>query len=162
MSVFKNTFSRALVPLFSNTIDIPTPQSLNISSTNTTATAGKLIDSTQGFITKNVYVGDIVYNTSLQALATVLSIDSQTQLTLSSDIFSGTGNAYQLYSMSAQAGIGNEGCYLYVGSAGNVAITTVGGDVVTFNNVPTGSILPIQVRRLMSTGTTATNLMALW
>lgn len=49
---------------------------------------------------------------------------------------------------------------LYIGVTGNVTVTTVGGDTITFNNVPVG-VLPVQVRRVFGTGTTATNIVAM-
>ena len=51
---------------------------------------------------------------------------------------------------------------LYVGAAGNVRVLTVGGedaDAVTFANHPVGW-LPVQVRRVLATGTTATQIVA--
>ena len=51
---------------------------------------------------------------------------------------------------------------LYVGGAGNVRVTTAGGDTVTFTGVPAGAILPVRVRRVFSTSTTATTILALW
>lgn len=50
---------------------------------------------------------------------------------------------------------------LYVGGAGNIAVTTVGGDDVTFTAVPAGSILPVRVKIVKSTGTSATSIVAL-
>lgn len=51
---------------------------------------------------------------------------------------------------------------LYIGSVGDVKVTMVNGDVVTFYGAQTGSILPIQVTRVWSTGTTALNIVALY
>lgn len=51
---------------------------------------------------------------------------------------------------------------IYVGGAGNVAVTTVGGNVVTFTAPPVGSIIPIRGVKVMATNTTATLLIALW
>jgi hypothetical protein len=51
---------------------------------------------------------------------------------------------------------------LYVGGAGDVVLMTVGDDTVTFVAVPAGSILPMRVKRVLSTGTTATSILALW
>lgn len=51
---------------------------------------------------------------------------------------------------------------LYVGAAGNVRVLTVGAedaDAVTFANHPVGW-LPVQVRRVLATGTTATQIVA--
>ena len=51
---------------------------------------------------------------------------------------------------------------LYIGGIGDVKVTMVSGDVVTFSSAQTGSILPIQVTRVWSTGTGATNILALY
>lgn len=51
---------------------------------------------------------------------------------------------------------------LYVGGGGNVAVTTLNGDSVTFVGVGAGTILPIQVTKVLSTGTTATSILALY
>lgn len=51
---------------------------------------------------------------------------------------------------------------LYVGSGGNVTVEMVSGGIVTFTNIIAGTLLPIQVDRIYSTGTTATNLVALY
>lgn len=49
---------------------------------------------------------------------------------------------------------------VYVGVAGNIHLTTVGGSTVTLAVV--AGMLPISVRRVYATGTTATGLVALW
>ncbi len=51
---------------------------------------------------------------------------------------------------------------IYVGVAGDVAVTTVGGDSVTFVGALAGTTLPIRAAIVKSTGTTATNLLALY
>lgn len=52
---------------------------------------------------------------------------------------------------------------LYVGGTGDVAVKMVGdGGTVTFATVPAGVILPICVTQVLSTGTTATGIIALW
>lgn len=50
---------------------------------------------------------------------------------------------------------------IYVGGAGNVAVTTESGTVVTFTAPPVGSIIPIGFTKVMATNTTATLLIAL-
>ena len=52
------------------------------------------------------------------------------------------------------------GPFVYVGGAGDVAVTTWGGDDVTFT-VPGGAELPVKVRRVHTTGTTASGLVQL-
>ena len=43
-----------------------------------------------------------------------------------------------------------------------ITVTVDDGDVVTFSGVPAGDVLPVLVRRVWSTGTTATNMVAVW
>lgn len=53
---------------------------------------------------------------------------------------------------------------LYVGTAGDVAVVTQDsptGTAVVFKNVPSGAILPIHVVKVMTTNTTASNILAL-
>lgn len=51
---------------------------------------------------------------------------------------------------------------LYVGAAGDVAVTMQDGGNVTFVDVPTGTVLPIRVKVVKSTGTDASSIIALW
>jgi hypothetical protein len=47
---------------------------------------------------------------------------------------------------------------VYVGTTGNVAVETYSGDTVTFTSVAAGSIIPVQAYKVLSTGTTASNM----
>jgi hypothetical protein len=51
---------------------------------------------------------------------------------------------------------------LYVGGAGNIKVDMQGGGTVTFFAAASSAILPISVTRVYSTGTTATNIIALY
>jgi hypothetical protein len=60
--------------------------------------------------------------------------------------------------------------YLYIGShgsggggggSGDVAVVTVGGQTVTFKNVPIGSYVFVQCVKVLATGTGASNILAL-
>jgi hypothetical protein len=51
---------------------------------------------------------------------------------------------------------------LFVGGAGNIAVTMAGGQSITFTGVTAGAVLPIRVSRILSTGTTATSIVAVW
>ena len=51
---------------------------------------------------------------------------------------------------------------LWVGVAGDINIDTKGGGTVTLKNVAAGSLLPFRVSRVWATGTTATDIVALW
>jgi hypothetical protein len=47
---------------------------------------------------------------------------------------------------------------LYVGTGGNVAVTTGLGAALTFSNVPAGAIIPMVITQVKATGTTASNI----
>lgn len=160
MGVFKTTFSRALPVIKSDNANVPYPAVVQ-SGTNTSTGASQLIDSAATFQTNVVAPGDIVYNTTDSTAATVVSVTNQTTLVLNANIFAATAKAYVIYQASSQTGLGNTGCFLYVGGAGNVAVTTASGDILTFSNVPAGTTLPIQVIKVAS-ATTATLINALW
>jgi hypothetical protein len=161
MSVFKTTFSRALRAHPSDNANIAYPSVIEV-GTSTSVVASKLVDSTGLFVTNNVKTGDVVHNDTLGTAATVVTVDSETQLTLNADIFTAVAQAFNVYAMSPQTSMGNPGCFLYVGGTGNVSVITLGNDQITFNGVPAGTTLPIQVVKLRSTGTTATLINALW
>ena len=50
---------------------------------------------------------------------------------------------------------------LYIGGGGNLTVRDI-NDTVLYSNVQAGSILPIQVDQVRATGTTATNIVALY
>jgi len=49
---------------------------------------------------------------------------------------------------------------LYVGTTGNLAVVTVGGSTVTLVGV--SGWVPVRVSRVLATGTTASDIVALW
>ena len=51
---------------------------------------------------------------------------------------------------------------LYIGGAGNVAINDDAGNSVTFVGVLAGSVIPVSTENVLNTGTTATNIVALF
>ena len=50
---------------------------------------------------------------------------------------------------------------LYVGSAGSIAVVMASGASVNFAVVPSGTVLPVRVTRVMSTGTSAADILGL-
>lgn len=156
MAYQKLQVSRA-IPVYKNdTYNFPNPSMKKSSSTITGGTTTTLIDSTADFITLGVMIGDLIWNTTTNTYSIVTGITNATTLTVADAILAAT-NTYSLYGYNTY-----EGAVLYVGGAGNIAVETFGGDVVTFNGVNAGQFLPVQVMKVKSTNTTATNIVALW
>ena len=51
---------------------------------------------------------------------------------------------------------------LYVGTTGDVACHNGSGTSVTFVGVPAGAVIPVQTSRVMSSNTTASDIVALY
>lgn len=77
--------------------------------TNTSTATNKLIDSAATFQTNLVATGDIVYNDTDETTATVVSVDSETQVTLDAGIFTGTGKDYYI----SDSTVGGEFGFIY-------------------------------------------------
>ena len=52
------------------------------------------------------------------------------------------------------------GAIIFVGTGGDLEVTTVSGDTVIYKNLPDAYTLPVQVRRVKATNTTAQDLIA--
>ena len=153
--------SRALAVYKSDNADIPYP-AVATSGTTTAAGVNQLIDAGKNFSALQIYPGNIVYNTTTGASATITDVSpaTPTTLTLNANIFIGA-QAYIIYQSSPMAGGQNTGCVLYVGTGGDLVVTTAGGDYVGFVNVQNGSFLPVQVVKVWNAGT-AGDILALW
>jgi len=158
MAYQKLQAGRALAVIPSDTINIPNIAAVSASGTTTAGTTDKLTDTGGDFINKRVAIGDIIYAGTVTA--TVTAIDSATILSTSVTI--PTTTAYTIYS---QANNPQNGCVLYCGGEGTIKVLTAGGDTVELVGIPTGLFIPVQVLRVFSTvttGTIATNIVALW
>ena len=51
---------------------------------------------------------------------------------------------------------------IYVGGAGNIRVDTIGGEEVLFTGLAVGDILPVRVKRVYATNTTATLMIGLY
>ena len=146
---------RALTVVPSDTIGVPDPRRFTVSSAATSTTTNKLVDTGGLFTTTNlVGVGDIVYNITDGTIATVTAVDSATILTLSANIMA-SGESYSIYRGEADS------CLLYIGTAGNLKVLTSGDDIITYNAVAAG-FFPVHVKKVFSTGTGASNIVANW
>lgn len=74
---------------------------------------------------------------------------------------SGTSSDAKTVTPSDSANLTNGACrQLWIGTAGNVAVITLAGTTLTIK-APVG-VLPLQVSRVLSTATTATDIVALY
>tara|TARA_B100000963_G_scaffold356917_1_gene378031 strand:+ start:2570 stop:3145 length:576 start_codon:yes stop_codon:yes gene_type:complete len=173
----------------SDSIPIPYPNLPQLTGVTTATTANKLVDVGADF--SNVVVGDIVYNDTDLTVATVTEVETSTILVLSADIMT-SGETYTIFQggpIFEQRIDSSSGCLLYVGSNASivqdiqatspadpgvgtadpryvdVAVKVVQGNTVVFQNFKVGNYLPVQVTKLMSTGTSAAvrqNCIAIW
>jgi len=58
--------------------------------------------------------------------------------------------------------LANETRGIYVGGTGDIVVHDKAGNNVTFSSAQAGTVLPIRTKRVLSTSTTATNLVALF
>jgi hypothetical protein len=140
----------------SDNASIPAPNVVASGSNGTTVT-DELEDSTATFETRNVQVGDVVYNNVTLQAATVIKVIDETRLLLNANIFLSTGESYTVF-----ANNNDNACVLFIGVGGKLRVITAGGQEVIFDSILGGTFLPVQVVKVFQTGTTATNLVALW
>jgi hypothetical protein len=158
MAYQKLQVSTALAVIPSDFINIPSPSDFVLDG-RTDGTSG-VTDSTQTFTDGSVKIGDIVYDTTNSVVGRVTAITSDTVLALDN----GTGAAVNLASGANYVIYKdlNRAAVLYVGVTGDLAVEMANsGQQVTFTAASNG-YHPIQVNKVLSTGTAATNILALW
>ena len=156
MSTQKLQVGRALSVIPSDDCNVPFP-ALTVLGINDSVSTNQLVDSTANFDSLGIQAGDIVYNTASNLAATVVRVVSVDTIDLNADAFPSSGDNYRIYK-----GGNNDGCVLYIGSAGDVTIETVGGDEVQLGGVSGGQFIPIHANTVLYSGTSAGNIIALW
>lgn len=77
---------------------------------------------------------------------------------MSSNLVS-TQIADEAFSVTPSDSLNNNFSYLFVGTGGNLAFVPEGGSsTITLNNVPTGSFVWVRTNKVMSTNTTASQI----
>ena len=152
----------------SNTINIPQPGILT-TGTNSSGGSNVLTDAGQDFTPSvtntNGYnvTGGVVYQSYAGAfpgaINTILGVTAPTTVKTTGSTAAGT---YNIYSPNQD---GKTSFTLFVGTGGaltTLRVLTAAGDDVTLINVPDSSFIPLQVVRVFATGTTCSNILALY
>lgn len=171
MIINSSSYTSAIPVAPSDTINIPGPSvRVSAASTATTpdGTPNQLIDANANFVTtyndngsvnnQGVSRGMIVYNmfatiasgTNSPLVATIVQVVNNTTLLLSADIFPFAGgtsvSAYKIYDANT---VSPPGAQIYVGTAGNLYVETINGDLVFIEDVPAGDILSVVVQKVL-------------
>ncbi len=115
------------------------------------------------FQTDFISGGDVVYIGGSE-IREVLKVESNTQLRLKTPAVAFGANPYKIYKGNGgELKQGQDGYSLFVGTAGDVAVLPVGTgqDEVVLKNVANNSYVPLQVQRVLDSGTTAADILAL-
>jgi len=166
-----NQPTQALNVVVSDTINIPEPDAY-ITGTSSSGTGTTITDGSANFLGVNnpgntgysnkVAVGDVVYviDGAAITIVRVTAVTNNTNIVVSASV-TGT-KPYQIYRSNGDFKNVSEGFSLFVGGAGNIAVVPACSDqVVVLENVPDSSFIPLQVKRVNSTSTTATKIIAL-
>lgn len=159
MKFLKTHYGRAIDVIPSDTVNIPNPAGLGMTGITTETVTNTIKDDTATFTTN--LLGAIVVNTTTNTIANVIGFKDNTALYIDNDIFA-SGDGYAIYNSD-----NNQGCSIYIPAGETVSLTvlTVGGDIITFTKCGdsnASSILPVNVLRVFDTGTSLTDLIALW
>jgi len=112
--------------------------------------------STLKFTLCGLKPGMVIVNTTDGTQSELVTVVNDTTVEVKEAIFAAQPKGYSIY------GGTQEGAVLYIGAAGNLRVTTVAGDDVTFIGINTGAFFPVQVQKVWNTSTTAAQIIALW
>lgn len=153
---YLNPQYRRSIPIMPSIYAIPSPANQVGFGVTSSVLTDYLVDANADFVRQGVQLGATVYNLSTGDAAVVTTLTS-TQVELTDDIFTGVGQLYVIGNV-----ISGLGCAIWTGTGGNIAGTTIDGDAISLTNVPAGVILPILFKIVDPSGTTATNMQALF
>ena len=144
----------------SDSINIPQPGNVVVGSSSTNGTT--LTDASASFKSNFISGGDVVYVGS--EIHEVLSVNSETVITLKTAVVAAAPYDYKIF--KGNGGVlkrGYDGYSLFVGTGGDLTVLTPGAgqDETVLVNVANASFIPLQVIRVLSTGTTASDILAL-
>jgi hypothetical protein len=165
MAYQKLQVSQALAVIPSDTVYIPDPSTQVLTGTADFSVANTLTDVGTTFLTAGIQENAIVYNTASGIAYYVTAVTDDLNLALSPATVGGAADAYVIYNAATI------GAVLYVGVTGNASLLmsalkdkpgTVTTNATSFVGIAAGAFLPTQVVGVAASGTTATDIVALW
>lgn len=165
MSYQKLQTRQALAIIPSNVVEIPDPSTLVLSGTADFSTAGTLTDVGTTFLSDGIQHGAIIYNRTDQEAYYVLGITDDLNLSITSIAGGSAAASYTIYNAATI------GCTLFVGGTGDVsvkmavdkgALPVPPSERMVYKNLANGTFMPIQVVQVMSTDTSATDILGQW
>ena len=154
----------ALAVIPSDNINVPCPSDFISKEVGAITGTNTLTGSAAAtFEDGSLKVGDIIYHLGTPEAVRIVAIVSDTVLTVDNGAGGAVTNA-----VSASFNIfkdRNPGCVLYVGVAGNLAVRMSNATNRDFDITLRAAQIgyhPIQVKRVKASGTTATDIIALW
>ena len=152
-----------MTSLLSNVSDTVALNDVVASGNTDVGTSGdKLVDAAVDFVASNIQPGmvvSIIGSAQPSKSCKIASIQDANTLFLTHNIGMGSGANYKIYAEPLEPAV------LYVGTAAagaTLKVRSAGGDDATFVNIQQGSFIPVQVKRVYNTGTTASNIVALF
>ena len=150
----------------SDTVPIPDPATFVLEQSATNMTVAGTVTGT-GFENKGILQGAILYANTSKKAYTVVSVDSDTQLTITPSSAATGSEGITIYNSATL------GASLYVATLGDVSVQMAsqrnqpdaalsGINPAVFYNVAQGSFMPILVTRVNATNTTSTFIKALF
>ena len=168
MAYQKLQVSDALAVIPSNKVAIPDLSTKILSGSGDFSVAGVLTDVGTTFLSDGIQIMSpgpaIIYNTTDSVAYYVESITDDLNLSITSLAGGSAVANYVIYNAATV------GCVLYVGGAGDINLVMAGvnswadasSSSTSFVAIPAGSFLPTQVIGVAGSGTTATDIVALW
>tara|TARA_R100001510_G_scaffold57689_1_gene66875 strand:- start:33 stop:527 length:495 start_codon:yes stop_codon:yes gene_type:complete len=156
--------NNAIKVIPSDTVGIPDPASFVLQQSSVDMSVAGVATGT-GFEDAGILQGAILYAGTSSKAYTVVSVDSDTQLTVTPSSAGLVAEGITIYNSATL------GASLYVGGIGNVSVEMAsqknagaisGVNPTIFSNVSQGSFMPILVTRVNETSTTATLIKALF
>ena len=162
MAVQKKTYTRAIQVFPSDDANIPNPALQILSGVSNASTSNFQFVANIVLDNLGIQPGDIIYNITQQTSATIISYPiGGNILDLNADAFTTGACSFIIYAGTQNDG-SKGGCVIYCGSGGGFTADTLGNDQISLSGLPSGQIVPVQVRKVYATGIGSSNLVALW